>query len=474
MSNDYLNGIETQREKTGTPAIQGVDTAIIGLVGTAPIFDVSAENQKVNEIVQATRSNWTKFFGNNRSNYTIPAALDIIFKLSNPKVFVINVFDPAKHKASVSSSLQFKNGSITLNECGITKLTVTKEETPAVLDTDYTFDGTTIKIKSGGSLSADDNVTVAYDYADPSKVTTADIIGAVDEDGNKTGIKKLLDCKSVYGYKAKILIAPVFSATKAVDTELQTIVKRLKAFTYIDPPKGTSIDAAIKGRNENGEINFNINDIRAELACPWLKYYNSFEDKYEYYPPSAFMAGLRAEIDRTKGVHWSISNQQLTGVEGLEFPIYFELEDPSSDTNLLNAQGITTFRNDKGVIYTWGNRNSSFPTNTDIDSFSCVARTADYIEESVQESSVQFMAGPISGAVKDRILTMAKNWFKKLKTDGVIVDGKVWYDEELNPASQLAAGKLILTYEFLSPAPLEHLTYKSQINIDLYNLGGTN
>lgn len=469
---DFLNGIETQREKTGTAAIKGVDTAIIGLVGTAPIFDVLEENRTVNKIVQVTKNNWTKYFGNNRTNFTIPASLDIIFKISNPIVFVVNVFDPSKHKANVSTSMQFVNGTITLNECGISNLTVTKEETPAVLDTDYTFDGNLIKIKTGGSLNADDTVTVAYDYADVSKVEASDIIGTVDPlTGAKSGLKKLKDCKAEYGYKVKLPIAPVFSAIKGVVTELQTLVNDLKAFTYVDPPKGTTMDEAIQGRNENGEINFNINDIRAELASPWLKYYNSFEAQSDYYPPSAFLAGLRAEIDRTKGVHYSISNQQLIGVEGLEFPVYFAINDKSSDTNLMNAQGITTFRNDKGVFYVWGNRNSSFPTNTDIDSFSCVSRMADYIEDSVQEACVSSMAGPINTALRNRILQMVKNWFKKLKNDGWLIAFNVWYDPELNPASELASGHLILCYEFLPPAPLERLTFKSYINIDLYNLG---
>lgn len=469
----FLNGIETFRQQSSNPKVTGVDTAVIGLVGTAPIFDVRPENRKINQIAEVTDRNRIEMFGYNRSGYTIPAALETIFKQGSAKVFVINVFDPDKHKANVSGSKTFENGQIVLNENGIMNLKVSKDGTDAELDKDYSFDGSVVKVIEGAKLALDDTVTLSYEYADPSKVTTGDIIGGIDIDGNKSGIKKLLDCKSEFGYKAKILIAPVFSAVKAVDTELKVIQKKLKALSYIDAPKGTTHDEAIKGRNEKGEINFNISDIRSELLHPYVKAYNSFENKYDYYPQSAFLAGLRAELDRTKGVHWSTSNQQLIGVEGLEIPVYFEIDDYDSDSNRLNSQGISTVINRKGIYYTWGNRNSSFPEKDGIETFTNVSRMGDYIEDSIQESSVQYMAGPINSGMIDIILQMIRRWFDKLKFDGWLIDAKVWYDEAENTPEELANGHLILCYAFLPPAPLERLTYKSFIDIQLYaTLGG--
>lgn len=45
---------------------------------------------------------------------------------------------------------------------------------------------------------------VSYEYADPSKVTAADIIGGVNSAGNRTGMKLLNDSFNLYGYFAKI------------------------------------------------------------------------------------------------------------------------------------------------------------------------------------------------------------------------------------------------------------------------------
>lgn len=473
----FLNGIETFRQDSKPQTVTGVDTAVIGIVGTAPIFDVLPENRKVNEIVLTTSDrNDVKFFGYNRSDYTIPAALEVIRKmLPGAKVMVINVFDPEKHKANVNSTLTFTNGQIKLNEVGITNLTVTKGETACVLDKDYTFDGTIIAAIEDGALKDGGDVTVAYDYADVSKVTTADVIGQVDVDGNRSGIKLLRNGQSIYGYKAKILIAPVYSAVKAVDNELLSLAERLKGFCYLAAPKGTNLDAAIKGRNENGEINFNIADIRAELVTPWLEVYNSFDDKMTVFPMDAYLAGLRAQIDTNEGVHKSTSNRRLIGVEGVEFPVYFEISDTGSDSNLLNGQGITTVINRKGVYYTWGNRNSLFPTNSGIETFSTTSRIADYIEDSIQETCVANMAVPISSGDINDIVEMVDTWFKYLTSIGWIIDGSVWIDDENTP-EELANGHLVLGYEFCPPAPLERLTFKSKINIQLYKnvLGGTN
>lgn len=475
---DYLHGVETKRENSRPTTVTGIDTSVIGLVGIAPVFDVLPENRKVNEIVLTTSERKdVQYFGYNRSDYTIPQALEIIRKqLPGAKVFVINVFDPDKHKSNVSSTLTFENGQIKLNEIGITGLTVQKGSETCAEDTDYTFDGSIIKAKAGGKLAEGGDVTVAYNYADVSKVTTAEIIGSVDVDGTRTGIKLLRDCKSIYGYKAKILIAPVYSAVKSVDTELQTLCKTLKAFTYICAPKGTTHEEAQQGRNENGEINFNINDIRAELAAPWLKVYNSFEDKEVLFPMDAWLAGLRAQIDTSEGVHVSTSNRQLIGVEGLEIPVYFELSDTGSDSNLYNGQGITTAVNRKGVIYSWGNRNSSFPAESGIETFSTTSRIADYIEESVEETSISVMADSINQGIINDIIEMVDTWFKSLTKQGVILGGSVWYDADDNSAEELANGHLILGYEFCPPPPLERLTYKSKINIQIITnaLGGNN
>lgn len=87
----------------------------------------------------------------------------------------------------------------------------------------------------------------SYNYADPTKVTPADIIGAVNAAGNRTGMKLLNDSFNLFGYFAKILIAPVFCTQNSVSVELIAMAEKLGAVTYIDAPIGTTLRRLWRG-----------------------------------------------------------------------------------------------------------------------------------------------------------------------------------------------------------------------------------
>nr|WP_236966772.1 phage tail sheath subtilisin-like domain-containing protein [Mannheimia haemolytica] len=66
-------------------------------------------------------------------------------------------------------------------------------------------------------------------------------------------------------------------------------------------------------------------------------------------------AGLRMLIDVEKGYWFSTSNKELKGVIGLEIPLTARVDDKQSETNLLNAVGITTIFNSFGTGFRlWG------------------------------------------------------------------------------------------------------------------------
>jgi phage tail sheath protein FI len=119
--------------------------------------------------------------------------------------------------------------------------------TTYVLGTDYTVDtltGELTRVKGGG-IAAGASVKASYDYADPTKVTAADIIGAVNAAGVRTGLKALKDTYNLFGFFAKILIAPAFCTQNSVAVELIAMADQLGAVTYIDAPIGTTYAQAL-------------------------------------------------------------------------------------------------------------------------------------------------------------------------------------------------------------------------------------
>lgn len=418
----FINGVRTTRTISKKSSTDGVDYSVIGLIGTAPIQTVDEENRTINKPVLVTnKKEGVKYFGNSVAgeNYTIPDALEAIYnQVDSAKVIVINVFDPQTHTATVTTEDE--------NE----------EEIPTTAPS-------------------------------PSAVTANDIKGEIKTDGTRTGLEAFRNSQAECKCKPKILIAPYYSSQKAIGNALTTLAKKFRARVYTDSERGLSRAAALQERGENGTSSASIFDTKVEHLYPNVKVYNTKIEEYETKPISPYAAGVRVLTNTQYGLHYSIGNQKINGIDGLETPIDFDLQDENSDSNLLNGQGYTTVIYDGGYRF-WGNRNSSFPDNENINSFSCVEDVADYIDESIAVASRQFMSGPINTALIDDIVNFGTKFLAQLKLKGWIINGEVWYNDKKNTYDSLAKGKITISRRFLPPAPLEDLEYESDIDITLY------
>ncbi|MGE4402848.1 MAG: phage tail sheath subtilisin-like domain-containing protein [Desulfobulbus sp.] len=408
MPANFLHGVETIVIDKGPRPITGVKTAVIGLVGTAPIQTVDPGYQTLNEpVVVRNPVDAAKYFGEVTTGYTIPAALDAIFDQGNgPICIVVNVFNPATH----------------------------------VTDT----------------------------TPDPSKVLASDIIGAVDVDGDRSGLQCLIGTYNLFGYVAKILIAPGFCTQEAVSTEMISVAERLRAMALIDAPIGTTVNEAIAGRGASGTINFETSSTRAVLCFPHVKRYDSATDAEVLEPLSQRLAGVMAAKDIERGYWWSPSNSEVKGITGMEIPITALINDSTTEANALNEAGILTVFNSFGTgIRTWGNRSSAYPTSTAPVNFICVQRVADILHESVEYSMLQFIDRPINQALIDTIRESVNGFIRTLVMRGAVIDGRCVYDKAKNPETEVAAGHLTFDIEFMPPTPAERITFESYINIEL-------
>ena len=80
--------------------------------------------------------------------------------------------------------------------------------------------------------------------ADTEEITPADIIGTVDEVGNRTGLKLFETALPRFGFEPMIYIAPRYSALSAVASELVVITNKTEAVAYIDTPDGYTFSQA--------------------------------------------------------------------------------------------------------------------------------------------------------------------------------------------------------------------------------------
>lgn len=481
MPANFLHGVETIEIEKGARPIRGVKTAVIGLVGTAPIWEVEPEYQTVNKPVLILNDrDGAKYFGSVRTGYTIPQALDAIFDQGKGIVIVVNVFDPAVHKSSVTDEQKTfgTDDTLTLNNVGVSNEVVknTVGTVTYVKGTDYNIDYKTGKITriQTGSISAGQTLKVSYDYADPTQVTPSQIIGTTDSSGNRTGMQAWKDCYNLMGFFPKILIAPGYCTLNSVASELNVIASTLRAIAIVDAPIGTTFAQVIAGRGPNGTINFNYSSDRMVLCYPHLKRYDLASDTEVLEPYSQRLAGVLAAKDVEKGYWWSPSNTEIKGITGVERTLSAMINDPNSEVNILNENGITTVFNSFGTgIRTWGNRSAAWPSVTHPKNFINVRRVADILHESIEYSMLQFIDFPINNALIDSIVESVNAFIRTLIMRGALIDGKCWYDPQKNPPTEIALGHLTFDIEFMPPTPAERITFESFINIELLKkLGG--
>ena len=472
MAANFLHGVETIEIEKGPRPIRTVKSAVVGLIGTAPVGDLHTPT-----IVLSDRQ--AIQFGPQLTGFSIPQALDAIFDQGAGTVIVINVLDPATHKTAVADETVTLAGDVgkTAKPAWVGVATV-KNEAGAVtyvLDTDYTTDPLTgqNKRKAGGAIAASATLKVSYEYADPTKVTAADIIGAVNMAGQRTGMQALLDTYNLMGFFAKILVAPGFCTLNSVASEMIVMASKLRAVALIDAPIGTTYAQAIAGRGPAGTINFNTSSARARLFYPHVKVYDAATNADRLEPLSQRAAGLGNAIDIEKGYWWSMSNQEIAGITGVERTISAMINDPNCEANLLNEVGITTVFNSFGTgLRLWGNRSAAWPTDTHPSNFENVLATGDIIDESIEYFCLQFIDQPITNAWIDSVAESVNAFLRKLVADGAILDGRCWYDPADNEPTELAAGHVTFRRDYMPPTPAERITHKTRVNIDyLKNLG---
>lgn len=472
MTANYLHGIETTEVERGPRAIRVVKSAVIALVGTAPIGPINELTLSQTEVDDAK-------FGPDLEGFSIAEALAGVHAFGAGTVLVVNVLDPAIHRSNVEGQTrQFGNNDLLQLQHGALQTLVLKSEDGTntyVENADYSVNLLTGRVTrlASGSILAAGKVKADYTRTDPSKVTPSDIIGSITAAGRRTGLKAFPDSYNLFGFFPKIFIAPGFSTLNAVSVELIASATQLGGVAYIDAPIGATVQQVIAGRGPLGAINFNSSSDRVRLCYPHVKIYDARTNGERLQPLSVRAAGLRAKVDNDKGYWWPSSNQELVGVIGLERPLTARVDDPTSEVNLLNENGITTVFNSFGTgLRLWGNRTAAWPTVTHMRNFENVRRTKDVVDESIRYSSLQFVDQPITNSLIDSITESVNQFLRKLIGDEALLGGECWYDPARNPQTEIQLGHLLFSYKLTVPLPFERGTFETEITGEyLVNLG---
>ncbi|HDI3293371.1 TPA: phage tail sheath subtilisin-like domain-containing protein [Vibrio cholerae] len=265
-------------------------------------------------------------------------------------------------------------------------------------------------------------------------------------------MQAFLDSQTETGYTPRILVAPEFSQFDAVASELEAKAKRLRAITYLDCERTASYTDAMKRARQFGE--------RVEVEWPWVRVFDTELAKEIDRPSSARQAGLRARIDAEKGFWWSKSNQEIYGIVGTSQPVDWALDEPNTTANMLNENKVSTIIREGGFRH-WGNRTCSTDPKW---TFEQTRRTADMINDSVQRSHLWAVDRNITKTYVDDVISGVNAYLRELKALGAILGGECWADKELNTPATIQKGIVYFDFDFCPPYPAEHIVFRSRLN----------
>ena len=403
MPASFLHGVETIEITKGARTIQTVKTAVIGIIGTAPIDEVDAEYRTINEptlILNETEA--LRYFGKSKAGFTIPDALDAMFDQGAGIAIVINVFNPAKHETVADVKMSDIIGGVDAVTGKRTGLKAFEDcyslfgYYPKTLIAPVYCENTAIvsemnvicnKIRAMGIVDA------------PVGASVQDVITGRGSQGTinfNTSSERIILC---------------YPHLKVYDTETDTIKLQ---------PYSQRLAGVIAAKD--------------------------IEKGYHWSPSNT-------EIQGIVGVE-----KQLTSMIN---------DPTSEVNTLNEAGIVTVFNSFGTGFRTWGNRSAAFPSSTLPTNFINVRRTADILHESVEYSMLQFIDYPIDNGLIDSICETVNQFIRTLIGRGALIDGKCTFNQDKNPTTELANGHRLFDIKFIPPTPAERITFESFIDIEL-------
>ena len=445
-------------------------------IGTAPIH-LATDPAPVNTpILCNTYAEYVAQFGhsNEFSRYTICEAAAVHFALYNVRpVIFINVLDPAKHTESKSKTVTGLSNTVKV-DCNaiLSTLTVTSGEATLKKGTDYTAayddDGYLefTVTSSGRDKLTGDSATLSYNGVKPELVTTADIIGGVDQTtGKNKGLECINDVYPKYGVLPGSLIAPKYSTTPEVAAVMKSKVTNINgcfntiALCDIDTSTVKKYSDAYDYKNNNSLVDKNL------VVC-----YPKVTLGGEQYHLSTHLAALMGRIDTSEGgdvPYISPSNHTLQ-IDGLCLADGTEVLLAKDQADYLNSVGIVTALNMNGWR-AFGNYTSIFPSTTDSkDTFLCVRRMIHHVGNTIILTFWSFVDRPLNRRLIEAVETSSQLYLNGLSASGALLGGTITFAEEDNPLTELISGNIKFHISAGFVVPAQCIEFDIEFDTSLY------
>lgn len=465
------HGINTYKDATDFTVVKQAKVSIPFFVGAWPCHSGKGFTDKPQMAYSYSEakelggysSEWR--YPDGSPKWTLCQAMYSHFKIFNMSpIIVYNVYNPAKHKKAVpAADLAVVDHIVIITDDVIDDigLVVKNDSDTLVRDTDYEVyydDGTCcIEILKESAAYSATTLSVAYNAADLSSITHADIEEAIEQ---------VEYCRSLFGVVPDLLAAPgwtqIPSVAAILSAKAASINSLYKAKAVVDiDTSATGADEyskVLKWKNDNGYTDKN------EIVCWPLVTVGDY-----VFDLSVIAIGLMAQVDSGNAdcPYESPSNKGLSitgavNAAGTEITLSLPQADVISVTD-----GVVTILNNGGWTL-WGNYTGCWPSNSDVaDYFICTNRMMDWICNTFVDTYWSFVDKPATRVIIDAMVDSFNSWLNGLAHEGKIYDGEIKYISDNNPTANILGGQFRLDTKVASPIPLQQIDMHAQFSVDM-------
>ena len=238
-----------------------------------------------------------------------------------------------------------------------------------------------------------------------------------------------------------------------ITAEAIGVAEKLRAVFYADGADGTDQQAVI-ARKLIGSKRIFFCDPRVLKSVSGVNVPQ---------PSSSIFAGQQAEMDKSKGSHWAGSNKIIAGIVGTNRAVLY-----GEQANYLNENRVNTIINRGNGFRTWGVWTCA---SESVWQFVNVVRTADAVNEAIEDAYLEFVDRPMTLANLDFMVWSGLQALKNFENAGMILPGSKFALADGNSPTTGAAGIVKFVMAFEVPAPMVDVRIAAHRNIEVgYNL----
>lgn len=460
----FRHGVYKSEVPTSIIAPSQGEAGLPVIVGTAPVYMTNPECVNIPKLVYTYEEAVATFgFSGNWKDYTLSEFIYSQFALfGQAPAVIINVFDPAKHKTTVTNE---GDGETYLAVDGRVNLGL---DVIAASDKDgkeftilYDDEGRAYVSTSESSIKVK-----TLTKANPSAVTPAEIIGGYSSStGKYTGLELVNQVFPKFALVPGLIGAPGWSENSGVAAVMKAKADNISGiFTgscVVDIPcdssGATTYSDVTEWKNKHNYIGERV------IAC-WPKV--KLDDKVFHL--STQLIGLMNKTDRNhRDLPFKSPSNELLQMDACVIDSGDEVLLSLEQANYLNSNGIVTALNWIGGWRAWGNRTAAYPANTDVkDCMIPVRRMFDFLGNQFVTTFWQKVDAPITPRLVRNIVDSFNIYLNSLVAIEALLGGRVEFRESENAYTDLLNGIIKFHIFITPPVPAEVIEGILEYDVD--------